>query len=313
MSDRGITAACSEGVLEGDMMPVFCHRADMLGSFVVVGEFWEAGADSAVPKSVGIMSWEPFGSSRVDLVSLDGRCRISTIQESRGDPVCLHGRWLANVDGRHLGAAYFSVEATAAGGSERFGVYRRTERRYDVSSVWEGERLIIPSEAEFSQMGFSLCGLDKWIEHRPDISLRESGWGVLKDFTVGGVGDVCLLTGYEHEGINGESETLTAAHMWQIDFFSPRTWKECQDMLAGIAEGFSEMLEFRFATESLVLTEQTTAPSDADRFNVRLPQIISASESRKCPDSSRSAMNNMEDSRLFDMLAERISSLNRVR
>lgn len=252
------------------------YKADMLMPFRVMGRFWDADRDS-YPPSAGILEWLPCGESRVVVLPAETENGIADFLEPQGDPACLHGQWMANIDGAKMGACYLSVEAVTAGGAEGYMPYRYAEREYAVSSIWKGSRLLKPSESVFSQMAFSFCGLNAWIDHEPDVPVRErngrlaiagSKWDVIANIDISDVGNMLLLAGYEISGIQGKSETLRASHIWRVDFCSAKTWLECQQVLAGVAEFLSDRSERVPVLKTLTLEEELSGESDGGVFAV---------------------------------------------
>lgn len=256
------------------------YKADMLAPFRVVGNFWDADTDSYGP-SAGVLSWNPGNGSCLSVLPDGTRGGIADILASQGETACLHGKWLANIDGDEMIASYMSVEAVTAGGYEGYGPYRHCERQYAVNSVWAGDRTVKPSKSVFSQMAFSFRGLDRWADLKPDVPTRDykgrrvvagSEWDVLLNMNISDVGDAVLFGGYAVSGAHGKHETLSMSHVWRVDFCSPKTWEACQRILEGFAEMLSDAAGVVPDLRTLTLAEKSGGSSDGDIFAVRVAQ-----------------------------------------
>lgn len=264
------------------------YKADMLAPFRALGKFWDADSDS-YPPSAGILSWHPEGESCLSVLPTETENGLADVLEPQGKPACLHGKWLTNIDGTEMGASYLSVEAVTAGGAEGYGPYRYAERKYAVSSVWAGGRLIKPSETVFSQVAFSFRGLDDWADPKTDVPTREhngrlviagSKWDVLRNMDIADLGNLRLLGGYAVSGTHGKSETLRVSHIWYVDFCSPKTWIECRQILDCFAEILSDDSGITPDLRTLTLAEKTEEALDDDIFTVRMTdnQNLAANE-----------------------------------
>lgn len=307
--------ACTDGMRDSLLLR---YKTDMLAPFRVLGRFWDADRNS-YPPSAGILEWLPGRESRVAVLPAETENGIADVIEPQGKSACLHGQWLANIDGAEMGACYLSVEAVTAGGYEGYGPYRFAEREYVVSSIWKGSRLVKPSESVFSQMAFSFCGLDNWIEHEPDVPVREhngrlaisgSKWDVIRDMNISDVGNVCLLAGYEVSGVQGKSETLKASHIWHVDFRSARTWLKCQQALGGVAKFLSDRSGRVPVLKTLTLAEELDTEPNGGVFAVSKTDTPNLSEDwngETLYQGPMSVMRDLEETKFGDFLGEHIS------
>lgn len=307
--------ACTDGRRDSLLLR---YKTDMLAPFRVLGRFWDADRNS-YPPSAGILEWLPCGESRVAVLPAETENGIADVLEPQGESACLHGQWLANIDEAEMGACYLSVEAVTAGGYEGYGPYRFAEREYVVSSIWKGSRLIKPSESVFSQMAFSFCGLDNWIDHELDVPVREhngklaisgSKWDVIRDMNISDVGNVRLLAGYEVSGVQGKSETLKASHIWHIDFRSARTWLKCQQALGGVAKFLSDRSGRMPVLKTLTLADELDTEPNDGVFAVSKTDTLNLSKDWNGETSYQgpmSVMRDLEETKFGDFLGEYIS------
>lgn len=275
----------------------------MLSPFKILGQFWEIdeqGEPTTGTNNYGVLEWNP--SQKVKSLTLfnDDENAIKETMEDRKKsfvPVCLHGFSIQNLDGGKMGSTRFSLDAFRSGGSSSHAMsadYSQVTNHYQINGIWSGDRSINLHSTEYTQMGFSFKGLEKWLWHIPDLKFRDFGtknrhidtfeMDILRNMSIPNVGQLRLLCGHRTYGDILFDQSLQVHHQWQIDFSSPKTYQQCHKIIHAIWDCINISIGAVVPLKYVVLTKGDRDIDRPERFAVRTPYTTSDAEGTRASD-----------------------------